>query len=459
MKHVCFIQPPIEDFYATPVRRQPLGILYLAAVAEKSGWTTSLINGHSPKKKVIPIPAEFNYLVKHFQDSNKSSPFPFKNYYHFGLSYDAIRKRIRETNADLFAVSALFTPYFQETDRVMELVRQEHPRKPIVVGGNHATMYPVYYLENSRADYVIAGEAEAGFASLLQAIDKTGTQADSINGVLTANYISPESKSPTPENLNLLPFPARHLLKKRSLKIYKQNGTSLLFSRGCPNRCRFCTSRFTFGLKYRTRAVENLLAEMGQCHKQFGITFFNFEDDNLFHDPVQSINLLEGLIRFKETTCSELDLAAMNGISLEHVEPDLLNIMKRAGFSEINLSLVTASQKQQAKLLRPFQSKKFESISKRATILGMNVRAYFILGLPSQTLDEITHTLGFIRGLGIKAFPSVYYNVINKEQKDWKIQRSSAFANETEHLSREDLLSLFHKSMLTNIEDKTSTIT
>jgi len=65
----------------------------------------------------------------------------------------------------------------------------------------------------------------------------------------------------------------------------------------------------------------------------------------------------------------------------------------------------------------------------------MNVRAYFILGLPGQTKEEVRDTVAFLRDLGVKIFPSVYYNV-RAPREEWIMQRSSAFFNETEELSR-----------------------
>ena len=72
------------------------------------------------------------------------------------------------------------------------------------------------------------------------------------------------------------------------------------------------------------------------------------------------------------------------------------------------------------------------------------VRAYFILGLPGQTAAEVLDTAGVLRGLGASVFPSIYYNV-QAPREQWLMQRSSAFYNETEELSREELMRLFNE--------------
>ena len=118
--------------------------------------------------------------------------------------------------------------------------------------------------------------------------------------------------------------------------------------------------------------------------------------------------------------------------------------MKRAGFQEINLSLVTGSPGLQKKIRRPFNTEKFNYIIKKAKKLDLNTRAYFILGLPEQTKDEINNTIEILDSYKVKVFPSIYYNV-NSPEKEWKVQRSSAFFNETEYMTRDDLIYYFNQ--------------
>ena len=73
----------------------------------------------------------------------------------------------------------------------------------------------------------------------------------------------------------------------------------------------------------------------------------------------------------------------------------------------------------------------------------MNVRGYFILGLPGQSSAEINETISFLKRIDIKVFPSVYYNIFSPIE-EWKMQRSSAFYNESEHLTRDQNIRSFN---------------
>ena len=124
---ICFINPPIQDFYSTSIRRQPLGILYIISSIKSAGHNVSFINCHSPKKHKLPIPDEFSYLDKYISNSNPALSFPFKNYFHFGLSFQEIEKQIKSTDANIYFISSLFTPYFQETDEIIHIIKRINP--------------------------------------------------------------------------------------------------------------------------------------------------------------------------------------------------------------------------------------------------------------------------------------------------------------------------------------------
>ncbi len=443
--NVCCINPPIQDFYCTGVRRQPLGLLYVAAAIKNAGHSVSLINGHTPKQHLIPLPRQFDYLKPFMNTTDERVRFPFKHYRHFGASYQEIHRQVRASGADVFFVSCLFTTYYEESAEIISLVRQTNPGAVIVAGGYHAALNPRFYLEDCGVDYVVTGEGEAASAGLLACLSGKGEISSVPNLCFReGNELrhTPKALEPDPD---LLPHPARELLRERDFSFYRTRGVSISASRGCPNRCDFCTSREFWGGRYRQRSAASVTDEISRCAETYRAAVFNFEDDNLFPTRSRARELLDALIEYTERR-GRLDFTAMNGVSLENLDGEIVALMHRAGFRELNMSLVTKSAELQEKHARPFDAEKVRSLARAALLLDMNVRAYFILGLPDQTKEEIEDTLSFLAGLGVKAFPSVYYDV-HRPVTEWKVQRSSAFYNETEHLSRHDLLRLFNRTV------------
>ncbi len=440
----CFINPPIVDFYSTSIRRQPLGLLYIMSAVRSAGHEVALINGHSPKKRVLSLPSEFAYLDEYIDHPDPRHRFPFRNFSHHGLSFQEIRQRIQALKADIFFIPSLFTPYHRETEAIIALAREAAPGVPVVTGGYHAALYPEHHLREGGADFVVPGEGERTAVALL---DCLGTGGD-LAGVPDIIYIDGgaviRNARGAWSDIEALPFPARDALRDRDFKVYRRRAAAMITSRGCPNRCGFCTVHAVWGGAYRERSVDSIMKEVRECAELFGADMINFEDDNLFSSRERAAVLLQELTAYQESTGRRLDCAAMNGVSLEHVDEDLLTLMKRAGFSELNISLMSRSGELQKQQGRPFDSDRFARIARAARKLAMNVRAYFILGLPGQTKEEVRDTIAFLKDLGVRFFPSVYYNV-RSPRDEWMMQRSSAFFNETRDLTRNDLIMLFNE--------------
>lgn len=440
---ITLVNPPVEDFFSTGLRRQPLGLLYIASSLRGAGYDPELLNCHTPKKQVLDIPAELGYLREFINHPDPELRFPFANYAHYGMSWGEIEKRIRDSRSDLYLVSSLFTTYYRETERIINLIRRYSPGAAVAAGGYHPTLHTGSFLKSSGTDYVIRGEGEIAAVKLADILNNGGS-AESIPGVISVktggdNYSS-MAESPDVRSLR---YSARDLLMQRDFKAYRKIFVSMITSRGCPNRCEFCTGKTVWGNRYRSRGSDDVMREISECAEKSGAEIINFEDDNLFPSKKRAHEFLEAIIAMKEKTGSCIEFTAMNGVSLENIDEDIVRLMRHAGFNDLNISLVTQSAEVQAASGRPFNSDRFRRIAQCAKKEGMHVRGYFILGMPGQSMSEIEDTISFMKGLGIAVFPSVFYNVFSPEG-EWKMQRSSAFYNETPDLSRRDLLRFFN---------------
>ena len=82
-----------------------------------------MINGHTPARREIETPAEFGYLARFRESTDPALSFPFARYCHFGMSFQEIEKRVRESRADVYFVPSMFTPYYREADRIVAMVK------------------------------------------------------------------------------------------------------------------------------------------------------------------------------------------------------------------------------------------------------------------------------------------------------------------------------------------------
>jgi radical SAM superfamily enzyme YgiQ (UPF0313 family) len=438
------INPPVEDFYITGIRRQPLGLLYIASSLIQAGYKPELLNCHTGKKQVLDLPAELNYLKEYIDHPDPEYRFPFKNYTHYGMSWQEIESRIKKTPADIYLISSLFSTYFQETERIISIIRKYNSQGVIAVGGYHPSLHTEYFINKTGTDYVIKGEGEVAAVQFVRAIEKGGAPED-IPGIISRRSSYEKRKlMALPPDINKISFPSRELLLQRDFRVYRKNFVSMISSRGCPNRCSFCTGKTIWGNRYRGRVIDDVIREIIHCSDKYNADIINFEDDNLFPSVKRAHELLTGIIGMKNSMKISCEFTAMNGISIESIGEEIIPLMKDAGFNELNISLVTQSAEVQRLNRRPFDSDKFRSIAECAKKCGLNVRGYFILGMPGQDRNEIEDTISFMQGLGIQVFPSVFYNVFSPAS-EWKMQRSSAFFNETPELPRRELIRFFYK--------------
>ena len=95
---VLLIQPPVQDFYDTEVRLQPIGLCYLKAAINKHLPAIEVIvkDYHGgASRKTVPIPKELRYLSDYYGAADKSPFSTFHRYYHFGQALRRDRGRNR----------------------------------------------------------------------------------------------------------------------------------------------------------------------------------------------------------------------------------------------------------------------------------------------------------------------------------------------------------------------------
>src|SRR5439155_29259 len=186
--------------------------------------------------------------------------------------------------------------------------------------------------------------------------------------------------------------------------------TFMITSRSCPHKCSFCSVHTTFGTNYRRRALENVLAEIELRYRQ-GYRVIDFEDDNLTYYKQTFKELCRRLIiRFPNR---EMEFVAMNGISYLSLDDELLELMFQAGFTSLNLALVSSDKTVRETTKRPHTLEAYVKGVNKAYQLGFKIVSYQILGLPNESLDSMIQTLAFNAGLPVLLGASPFYRTPN----------------------------------------------
>ena len=182
--------------------------------------------------------------------------------------------------------------------------------------------------------------------------------------------------------------------------------TFMITSRSCPHKCSFCSVHTTFGTDYRRRSLENVLEEIELRYQQ-GYRVIDFEDDNLTYYKSTFKELCRRLIaRFPNR---EMEFVAMNGISYLSLDEELLELMFQAGFSHLNLALVSSDKTVRETTKRPHTLEAYLKVVHKAVQLGFKIVSYQILGLPNESLESMIQTLAFNARLPVLLGASPFY--------------------------------------------------
>ncbi|PIE35028.1 B12-binding domain-containing radical SAM protein [candidate division KSB3 bacterium] len=456
---LLLLQPPVQDFYDTTIRLQPIGLAYLKAAVHKHLPEFQVVvkdyhHGHG--KRTIPLPEELVYLRDYYAYPDKSPFCAFYQYYHFGASFEDIAKDVAAEQPDLVGISSLFSAYSREVIACAKAMKTRL-NVPILVGGSHVSADPTRMLQHACIDFVICGEGERPFVEFLRVWQNRGRYESVPNlGFKRDNKIVINSNAPN-YPIDELPHPdfsdfpvKRYVFERRPLCF-------LVTSRGCPHHCAFCSVHVTFGAAYRRRSNALILEELRHRYDE-GYRVFDFEDDNLTYEMAAMKELCQCII--DEFPQGELQFLAMNGLSYQHLDAELLHLMKTAGFSHLNLSLVSADRQTRSRNRRPHSLEQYVSVVQKGAEFGFKIVSYQILGLPGESLSSMIDTLVTNIQLPVLLGASMLYVTPNMpiikrfpalvKTDSFVSSRLTSMAIETEHLSRDELFTLFITTRILN---------
>jgi radical SAM superfamily enzyme YgiQ (UPF0313 family) len=436
---------------------------------------------HSRHRRTIPLPKELHYLKEFYAKDDKSPFSSFHHYYHFGTDFETIGAEVAKERPDLVGISSLFAPYYREALACAAAIKKRI-NVPVILGGSHVSALPEFTLSHPEVDFVIRGEGEkpwVEFLKIYSPLCKRGARGDFKSPSIPLYQRGKTEKGPDPFSkipnlgykkdgklilnpcrpnypVDALPFPDLSDLPKENYLFEKKPLCFIVTSRGCPYRCAFCSVHKTFGHRYRRRSTNNILAEMKQRYKE-GYRVFDLEDDNFAFDKNETKALCEKIaLSFPE---KDVQLLAMNGICYWTLDPEILAAMRRAGFTHLNLSLVSTDAALLKSVRRPNLLKKYREVVSSASKLGFKIVSYQILGLPGDSLAAMLKTMIFHARLPVLLGASPFYliphspiakNFDSPSEEDIFTARLTAMAIETKKFTRRDLYTLFITTRIVN---------
>jgi len=318
------------------------------------------------------------------------------------MTYAELDRQIRLYNPDLVGISVM-TYEAKGMHRVAQLVKTWRQEVPVVVGGPHATSYPEDVLADRNVDLAVIGEGEVTFDELIDAI-RNGGNLDEVRGIA---YRCDGRVVFTPPreliaDLDALPLPAWDLIPVRSYKNFgrfSRIGTRdygvLFTSRGCPYRCVYCHR--VFGKTFRAMSAARVFEDIRTLYTQYGIREFEVIDDVFNLDRQRTSDICEMIIR----SGMKISLAFPNAVRGDILDEDLIRKLARAGTRFMTFAVETASPRLQKLIRKNLDLDKIRQNVPLALNEGIICAAFFMLGFPTETRQEMQATLDFAAQLPV----------------------------------------------------------
>ncbi|HAP67568.1 MAG TPA: hypothetical protein DCQ99_07280, partial [Nitrospinae bacterium] len=200
-------------------------------------------------------------------------------------------------------------------------------------------------------------------------------------------------------DVNTIPFPDRSLRRiiyhfvSHGIKITNLTFDTILTTRGCPYKCKFCTfSLNPLGQKreYIERPLESVIEEL----KTISADIVLFSDDNFFTNPKRSEKLCDLIIgnnikkRFIVQTRIEITR-----------QPQLLEKAERAGFKLFLVGIESPHDRILKQIQKGFTQQKIREAFKVFNKYNFYIHGYFIYGNIGETEDEMVYIAKFAKDL------------------------------------------------------------
>jgi magnesium-protoporphyrin IX monomethyl ester (oxidative) cyclase len=383
---VLLITPP---YIANGISPHPqMGLAYIAAFLEENGFQVGILDAMA-------------------EGWEKSGSNGWDGGY-IGLSENEIRGKISAFSPDAVGVHNNFTSQYRMPHLIFKIVKEVNPRIVTMTGGAHATVCPGECLSDPNLDYVILGEGEVPTLNLMRYLNGE-IQISDCEGIAfrnNAHEISTIPQGKKIENLDSLPFPALHLL---NMDLYWKLGYShglrrgtrfapVITSRGCPFSCSFCSYHCVNGKKFRGRSPENVIREVKTLVEKYGVDEITFEDDNILLDRKRAELIFDSMIQENLSIKWEIP----NGVAVYTLTKPILKKMKASGCYRINFAIESGNQYVLDKIIKkPVKLESVPELIQYAREIGLEVQAFFVIGTPSETKEQIWDTFTFSKKIGV----------------------------------------------------------
>jgi len=376
MTDIIFINPPLtlEERYGKLSSGgsllAPLGLATLGAITRNKGFKTEIIDSAA-----------------------------------LGLSYEKTVDQIMQRAPKYVGITAT-TIAIHNAAKLAQELKKKRQDIFIIIGGPHISSIPEDTLNRfPQFDAGVIGEGDITIIEMLKALQEN-RDLKKVKGIIIRTNGRIERTSPRELffDLDNLPLPAWDLLpslaqyyRPAANSFYQLPSSGVVTSRGCPGKCIFC-DRTVSGDRLRMHSAAYLMKMIKHLHFNYGIRDIIFHDDNFIAFRKRLYELCEMLKQEK------LKLTWSCTARVDMVNPQLLRTMKQSGCWQIAYGIESGSQEILDFLKKGITLEQIKDALRFTREAGIMNRGYFMIGVPTETVQTIRKTIDFLLELELDDF-------------------------------------------------------
>lgn len=335
----------------------PLNLAYLAAIAEKKGHRVRIIDGEAEQ-----------------------------------VSLKRMVKQAYDFSPDIIGITAT-TPFYHIAVELARGLKDVNAAIPIIIGGPHITVLKEKAF-SPFFDYAFIGESEESWPKFLERYEHR-KDLSNIKGILyrkEGRIIFTGMPEPV-DDLDSIPFPARHHLKLNRYKIGTLQGRKILATvmttRGCPFKCIFCSTE-VFGYRARKRSVQSVIDEIKSIISDYNIRHFIFLDDTFTLDRDYILQICSMIEKERISITFEV------GTRANLIDEELISRMAKSGLIRISFGLETVDPEIRRIIKKEVSLETYSKANKITNKYGIETLNSIMLGLPGETRQTVEKTLTYL---------------------------------------------------------------
>ncbi|MCB1152198.1 cobalamin-dependent protein [bacterium] len=372
MARVFLINPSMDtaagfgEYRALSEAMPPTGLAYVAGAARRAGHTVGMIDN----------------FVENRPD-------------------DKLAATVQAFAPDVVGIPVL-TPVAQGIERFCARLRETNPNVKIVMGNHHASVFAEELVDRGVCDVVVHGEGEERFPQVVDAL-VGDSGLESVPGVTWRpnGHVETTGRPPQIRELDTLARPAWDMLPWAHYTFLPfvtvaRPCLAVVGSRGCPYRCSYCVEGGAAnGL--RVRSPEAIADEMEWLVRDMGVRHAGFVD------PIFPFNKKHGLAVCNAIAAREIpgDWWWTSETRIDVIDDEMAHAMKASRCKRVLFGIesgVDALLKNVDKKCTAAKVREGVTAAKKA---GLEITAFFMLGLPGETAEMTRETIDFALSLDL----------------------------------------------------------